>query len=87
MTIHELKYNYELNNPGGFFFARKTMKFFADTLSNFGVKKASIRARTVKGIETVEVYDLIRKKPVNGGLHGHCAYFRRDNFKVVFNHE
>jgi len=87
MTIHELKYNYELNNPEGFFFSRKTMKFFGDRLSNFGVRKAVIKATTTKGIEDLEVYDLIRKRPVKHGLYGHCVYLRRDNFKVVFAHK
>lgn len=37
MSPSELKYNYETNNPGHYFFSRKTMKFFGDTMANFGV--------------------------------------------------
>ena len=87
MTVSELKRLYEAGNPKGFFFRHKTMRFFGNTLKNFGVRDGGkIRAWTKDGIVTVEVWDLYWKRPVNGGLHGHCAYFRKDNFHEVFNH-
>jgi len=88
MTVSELKYLHEKNNPDSYFFSRRTMKFFGDTIGNFGVRDGGkIRMMTDNGIEEVEVWDLYRRHPVNGGLHGHCAYFRKDNGKQVFNHE
>jgi hypothetical protein len=37
MTIYEIKYRTAKNNP--YFFDRKTMKFFGQTLRDFSVKK------------------------------------------------
>ena len=42
MTPSELKYNVELNDPQSFFFTRQTMRFFGDTMSNYGVRSAVI---------------------------------------------
>jgi len=87
MTPSKLKQLYELNNPQGHFFDRKTMRFFGDTMYNFGVRDAGIVISMSKhGVEAVRAWELIRKRPVNGGLHGHCAYFRKDNGQQVFNH-
>jgi hypothetical protein len=81
MTASSLKYLYELNNPEGYFFDRHTMRFFGDTMRNFGVRDGGkVNVLSTKGIETgVEVWELYRKRPVKGGLHGHCCYFRKDN--------
>jgi len=87
MQASELKQLYEFNNPQGHFFDRKTMRFFGDTMTNFGVCDAGhVKSMTERGIELVEAWDLYRKRPVNGGMHGHCAYFRKDNGQQVFNH-
>jgi len=87
MTPSELKQLYEFNNPEGYFFNRKTMRFFGDTMANFGVRDAGhIKSMTDHGIKMVEAWSLYRKRPVNGGLHGHCAYFRKDNGQEVHNH-
>jgi len=40
MTPSELKYLYQSRNPDGHFFDRSTMKFFGDTMKNFGVYSA-----------------------------------------------
>jgi len=88
MTASRLKSLHEYHNPNTHFFDRKTMRFFGDTMNNFGVYDAgTIKQMTDNGIEDVEVWELHRKRPVKGGLHGHCAYFRKDNGKQVFNHE
>jgi hypothetical protein len=55
------------------------MKYWGDKLSNFSVKKAVIKAITSKGVETLEVYDLIRKKPVSSGLYG--PFYKKVNLK------
>jgi len=90
MTVHELKQLYESHNPGGFFFCRKTMRFFGDTMRNFAVYDGGL-IQTVDGgkggIHQVAVWALYRKRPVNGGVHGFCAYFRKDNGQRVFNHK
>jgi hypothetical protein len=84
MTASELKYLYEKNNPAGHFFDRDTMRFFGDTMRNFGVVDGGkMKTMTDKGILEVEVWDLYRKRPVNGGQHGHCRSFRKDNGQEV----
>jgi hypothetical protein len=85
MTSSELKYLYERNNPGGYFFDRATMRFFGDTMRNFGVRDGgTIQTVSGKGIEEIEVWELYRKRPVVCGLHGFVRYFRKDNGKEVF---
>ena len=87
MTVYELKRFYAANNPEGFFFCSKTMRFFGDTMKNFGVKDGGkIKTMTDNGVEEVEVWDLYRRRPVNGGMYGHCACFRKDNGQEVFSH-
>ena len=39
MTPSELKYQYE-QKQDGYFFTRKTMKFFGDTMKNYGCRDA-----------------------------------------------
>jgi hypothetical protein len=38
MTPSELKYQHENHNPSSYFFSRNTMRFFGDTMRNFGVR-------------------------------------------------
>jgi aromatic ring-opening dioxygenase LigB subunit len=71
MNSSELKYNYEINNPeDGYFFTRSTMKFFGDTMKNYGV------------ITHADHYELHRKRPVGFGLQN-SAYFDKDTFKLI----
>jgi hypothetical protein len=87
MTASGLKYLYERNNPEGHFFDRATMRFFGDTMRNFGVLDGGrVKTVTENGIEEAEVWELYRKRPVQGGLHGICAYFRKDNGMEIFTH-
>ena len=69
MTKSELKYNVELT--GSKFFNRDSMKFFGDTMSNYGVR------------EHEEYYELRRIRPVKHGLQK-SAYFDKETFKRVF---
>jgi len=86
MTSSELKQLYESNNPAGYFFSRRTMRFFGDTMSNFSVRDAGkVKSMTENGIEEVDAWELIRRRPIHG-MHGHCAYFSKDNGQEVFNH-
>jgi hypothetical protein len=82
MTVSELKDLYYRNNPNGYFFDRDTMRFFGDTMRNFGVRDGGI-VKTYSG-EKVEVWDLYRKRPVNGGLRGFCRSFSKDTCREVF---
>jgi hypothetical protein len=87
MTASVLKQLYERNNPNGHFFDRGTMRFFGDTMRNFGVLDGgTVKTVTEKGIEDVGVWELYRKRPVNGGLHGFCRYFRKDTGSEIFTH-
>jgi hypothetical protein len=85
MTASTLKYLYERNNPGGHFFDRDTMRFFGDTMRNFGVRDGGmVDTLTTKGIErNVPVWELYRKRPVKCGLHGFCRLFRKDSGNEV----
>lgn len=74
-TPSELKSFYEEYNPRGHFFDRDTMKFFGDTMRNFGLRETKIDGRMV--------YELFRKKPVKHGLH-ESAYFDAETFKIVY---
>ena len=82
----DIKYMYELNNPDGHMFDRKTMKFFGDTMSNFHVpikhKKAvviSVDSYTETG---VQCYILERRHAVKGGLNK-PFYFEVGTFRRV----
>ena len=56
MTPSELKYHHLLLNPDSHFFDRETMRFFGDTMGNYGV------------ITHEDCYELRRKRPVKHGL-------------------
>ena len=75
MTPSELKANILAHGPDSHFFDRKTMKFFGDTMRNYGVRKAEI--------EGIAVWELYRKRPVKHGLKS-SAFFRTTDFEEVF---
>lgn len=39
ITVYELKYRYQQRHPQGHFFDVATMKFFGDTMANYGVRR------------------------------------------------
>lgn len=88
MTPSELKYQYEKHTGDPHFFSRATMKFFGDTMKNFGVRKEKIFIRYVVGktlsnpVE-VEVWALYRKRAVKNGLNS-IHYFHPETFKIVY---
>ena len=75
MTPSELKVNILALDPDSHFFDRKTMKFFGDTMRNYGVRKAEI--------EGVDVWELYRKRPVKHNRQD-SAFFRTTDFQQVF---
>lgn len=90
MTPAQLKYETERRQVEPFFFTRDTMKFFGDRMSNYRCRSATIRAmnceKVVDGrhpIETVEVWELWRRRPVRHGLQD-SAYFDKLTFKRRF---
>ena len=73
MTKFELKQKVE--NTGSYFFTRQTMKFFGDTMANYGVRSAII--------EGASCWELYRKKAVKHGLS--CsAYFNKNTYDKVY---
>lgn len=83
MTASELKYRVEKAGHCPYFFSRKTMKFFGDTMRNYGVRSDKVNTRNNKDIE---VWALYRKKPVIHGLQD-TAYFDKQTFDRVFPNE
>lgn len=80
MTPSELKYHVESTGREAHFFTRKTMKFFGDTMRNYGVRRTTIDTWTEDG---VEVWELYRKRPVKHGLTA-SAYFEVNTFTRRF---
>lgn len=88
-TPSDLKFALSQRNKDSHFFERSTMKFFADTMKNFGLRRTTIICcwdvagnYHPEGIE-VDVIELYRKKPVRLGLYT-SSYFRQDNLKFIF---
>lgn len=79
MTPSELKHKVE--QTGSHFFDRKTLKFFGDTMKNFGVIR--VVGETKEG-EFLEVYELFRKRSVKNGLNS-SHYFEIFTFKQLHN--
>ncbi len=75
MNPSELKYNVE--QTGSHFFDRDSMKFFGDTMKNYGCCR--VVGETRDG-EFLEVYQLYRKRPVKHGQTS-AAYFEIFTFK------
>lgn len=71
MTASELKYKIEQAGQEPHFFTRSTMKFFGDTMANYGVRSAVIDTWTE---DKVEVWELYRRRSVKHGLNK-SAYF------------
>ena len=77
MTTSELKAQVEAT--GSHFFERSSMKFFGDTMRNYGIRSATVE--TYNG-EKVEVWELYRRKAVKCGLKT-SAYFDKQTFEGV----
>ncbi len=78
-TPSDLKYCVERSGFESYFFTRKTMNFFGDTMRNYGVRKMTIDTTYDKGLS---VYELYRRKPVKHNLI-ESAYFDAKTFKRV----
>lgn len=60
------------NIIGGHFFKRETMRFFGDTMKNYGLRSYD-----------ESTWELYRKRPVKHGLKS-SAFFDKDTFNQVF---
>ena len=69
MTPSELKQNVEAAGHEPYFFVYKTMKFFGDSMKNYGVRSAR------------DCWELWRKRPVHGLTSS--AYFDKQTFERV----
>lgn len=80
MNASELKYRVESAGHDSHFFTRETMRFFGDTMRNYGVRSQPVTVQTYSG-ESVQCYELYRKHPVKHGLSGSaffdCATYAR----------
>ena len=89
MTPSQLKAAVEAAGHESHFFDRSTMKFFGDTMRNYGVRSTTItcnynqQGQYVEGGVRVEVWELYRKAPVKHGFQA-PAYFDKVSFKRVF---
>ena len=89
MTPSDLKYQVKNRGEDSHFFSRRSMKFFGDTMRNYGVRKASVKTNwNTEGqyIEgegvAVECWELYRRRPVKLGL-SKSTYFNATDFSVV----
>ena len=76
MKKSDLKYF--VSETGSNFFERGSMKFFGDTMKNYGVRSAIIE----QGCQGLEVWELWRKSPVKHGLNK-STYFCKNTFNRV----
>lgn len=65
---------------GSDFFSRKTMKFFGDSMKNYGVRRVRVECT---GGEQLEAFELYRRRPVKFGLDG-SSYFCANTFKRLY---
>ena len=80
MTPSELKFHVS-SGSDRFFFARDTMRFFGDTMRNYGVYAQPVTVDTYSG-DKVTCWELYRRRPVK---HGMCdsAFFALDDYRRV----
>ena len=90
MTTQELKYHVG-QGQDGFFFTRETMRFFGDTMGNYGVRDGGTMpshwddtgCNYSENPHIIEVWELYRKHPVKHGLQA-SAYFDKKTFSRIF---
>ena len=70
MTPSELKYHVEQAGTCEHFFTRSTMRFFGDTMKNYGVRSSG------------DCWELYRKRAVKGGLKT-SAFFDKITFERI----
>ena len=80
MTPSELKQKVDASGNEPYFFTNDTMKYFGDTMSNYGVRTGCIKTLNKPN---VQVWVLYRKHAVKCGLRA-SAYFNTETFEQEF---
>lgn len=89
MTPSELKYRVEKAGHDRFFFTRDTMRFFGDTMANYGVRSTTVTIdewvndKPTGRVITVEAWELWRKRPVKHGMRD-STFFDKTTYARVF---
>ena len=83
-TASDLKFELERLHPDSMYFARENMKFFGDTMRNYGVRQPR-KIVDIMGEERM-AYELYRKRPVKNGL-ARSAFFDSETLLQVFTPE
>jgi hypothetical protein len=88
MNKTDLKYHVS-KGPDRFFFTRDTMRFFGDTMRNYGVRSATVDYHWDESGNNyteiprkVEVWELYRIHPVKHGLRN-SAYFDKVTYRRI----
>lgn len=80
-TASDLKHAVESAGHEPFFFTRSAMRFFGDTMANYGLRQPRTVATNMG--ETVPAYELTRRRPVRHGSQD-SAFFHAETFRRVF---
>ena len=80
-TASDLKAAVESAGHESHFFTRSTMKFFGDTMKNYGVRQP--RTVATNAGDDVPAYELTRRRAVRHGMKD-SAFFHADTFRRVF---
>ena len=80
-TASDLKMFVESAGHDSEFFTRSTMRFFGDTMRNYGLRQP--QPVTLYDGSTVLAYELFRRRPVKHGLRA-SAWFNAETFARVF---
>ena len=90
MTPSTLKFHVQQANGDSHYFDRSSMRFFGDTMANYGVRSAVVNSQyNANGDwvgadgEAVEVWELYRKRAVKHGLKD-SVYFAKDDYRRVY---
>lgn len=90
MNASQLRNAIETTGHESHFFDRETMRFFGDSMSNFGVRAVTVLAMgdTVNPdsgkyeMQSVDAWEIYRRHPVKHGLKG-SHFFDRNTFKKL----
>ncbi len=77
-TSSDLRYAVEEAGHAPAFFTRDSMRFFGDTMRNYGVRRVTVT--TIMGDAPTEAYELYRRQPVRNGMDA-SAFFCAHSFR------
>ena len=90
MTPSDLKFHVQQANGDSHYFDRTSMRFFGDTMANYGVRSDVVVTNynangdyVGEGGVSVEVWELYRKRAVKHGLKD-SVYFAKDDYRRVY---